>query len=390
MTREVGYYWIRSRESLGSRLGPEWRVGKWTGVAWHLAGLDEEWSDEPHRFEVGDRVVRRGSFDPSALDVPASVQFRPRPVIMPAHMLTPRMQEAETLEQMAEAWVADREALVPAAKELVTELLRFVDAVPAEGDNAQLDYDVDAMVARAVTLLEPVRGSKQLQVKFQNESDHPLEAHTREEDGFLVFAIRSPDRLPTSERASDIRTLYSMRWAMQRFVELRKMDERPSFRVTWRVVDGIREYRLEIRREDGTVERPIWPMSIGGETADVDSFDVTAKEQGVVARCLSLASVMPEHMKALNAAEFDWSLNVGGFHVAVSARPMGEKEESRLRVGMLTDEGAKNPSTPSQLVDEEYNVGNLLRAYWRGQFGKAELMAGIEKRVDQLVPEKRS
>lgn len=171
----------------------------------------------------------------------------------------------------------------------------------------------------------------------------------------------------------------------QRFIELRKMGERPRFRVTCRVVDGVREYRLEIRKDDGIVERPIWPLPIGGE-----SFDVTAKEEGVVERCLGLASVMPEHMKALNAAEFDWSLNVGGFHVAVSARPMGEKEESRLRVGMLADEGAKEPSTPSQLVDEEYNVGNLLRAYWRGQFGKAELMAGIEKRVDQLVPEKRS
>lgn len=338
MTRAAGYYWVRGQ--LNDDSWDEWLVLRWK---------DDQWWQGHHpyrmvRFEVGDRVERRPSVDevysaaskfaepfghkrfyPGAFEVPPAIGFRPNPVVLPAHMLTPRMQEAETLEQMTAAWMADREELVPAAKELVTELLRFVDAVPMEGDDAQLEYDVDAMVARAVTLLEPVRGSKQLRVKIQNESDHPLEAHTHEEDGFLVFAIRSPERLPTSERGSDIRTLYSVRWAMQRFVELRKMGERPGFRVTWRAVDGIREYRLEIRKEDGTIERPIWPMPMGDEMANVESFDVDPKEHGVIGRCVALASVMPEHMKALNAAEFDWSLNVGGFHVAVSARPIGEK-----------------------------------------------------------------
>lgn len=51
-------------------------------------------------------------------------------------------------------------------------------------------------------------------------------------------------------------------WALDRMVELRKQGEKARFRITWVNRDRRRVYRLEIRREDGKIERPVWPLPL--------------------------------------------------------------------------------------------------------------------------------
>lgn len=67
---------------------------------------------------------------------------------------------------------------------------------------------------------------------------------------------------------SDAKVMASVRWALGRMIELRKAGEKARFRITWRVRGGTRTYRLEIRRESGVIERPIWPLPIGGESVE--------------------------------------------------------------------------------------------------------------------------
>lgn len=143
-------------------------------------------------FEIAGRIERGKKTEVLALP-DAQQLYRPDRVILPDHMLTPRMKQATTVAEMAEAWVEDSKELQPAAEKVVDELVKFVHAEPMEGDNAVLEYNRDAMVARAIALLEPVRGSRVLKVRFENQTDYELECQTEEKDGFLVLRLRRPE-----------------------------------------------------------------------------------------------------------------------------------------------------------------------------------------------------
>lgn len=56
----------------------------------------------------------------------------------------------------------------------------------------------------------------------------------------------------------------SVLWALGRMVELRQAGEQARFRVVWQDYFEGREYRLEIRRADGVIERPPWPFPLAG------------------------------------------------------------------------------------------------------------------------------
>lgn len=200
MTRKSGYYWLADSSYLDTEDG-HWNVGYFNGRSWQVIGSDDPFDEAELQFEIAGRIEReskpqtpaRGLLRNLGDRLPDAQQlFRPDRVIMPDHMLTPRMKQATTVAEMAEAWAADREELQPAAEKVVDELVKFVHAAPMEGDNAVLEYNRDAMVARAIALLEPVRGHKQLRVRFENETDYALDVHTEEKDGFLVLRLRRP------------------------------------------------------------------------------------------------------------------------------------------------------------------------------------------------------
>lgn len=204
MTRKPGFYWLVDSSYLSFEDG-YLNVGHFNGRSWQVMGSDESFDEKELALEIAGRIEREskpqtpavGSLGhPGADEVFERLQgargFRPDRVIMPDHMLTPRMKQATTVAEMAEAWASDREALQPAAEKVVDELVKFVHAEPMEGGSAVLEYNRDAMVARAIALLEPVRGHKQLRVRFENETDYALDVHTEEKDGFLVLRLRRP------------------------------------------------------------------------------------------------------------------------------------------------------------------------------------------------------
>jgi len=65
--------------------------------------------------------------------------------------------------------------------------------------------------------------------------------------------------------------LASVAWALNRMVEIRKAGQKARFRITWIERDGRREYRLEVRRDDGRIERPPWPFPLAGSEAVEES-----------------------------------------------------------------------------------------------------------------------
>lgn len=145
---------------------------------------------EESGFEVLERAIEEFERrEEGVMGTEAGVARETR-VVMPSHMLTSRMKQATTLPEMAEAWVEDLKELQPAAEKLVDGLLELVHVEPMEGDNAVLEYDRGVMVARAIALLEPVRGSNALRVRFENETGYALDVHTAQEDGFLVLRLR--------------------------------------------------------------------------------------------------------------------------------------------------------------------------------------------------------
>lgn len=76
---------------------------------------------------------------------------------------------------------------------------------------------------------------------------------------------------------SDEKMVASVLWALGRMVELRKAGAAARFRVTWRDYAGRREYRLEIRRGDGVIERPIVPFPLGGGQSVEESDEGSCK-----------------------------------------------------------------------------------------------------------------
>jgi hypothetical protein len=69
--------------------------------------------------------------------------------------------------------------------------------------------------------------------------------------------------------------MQSVKWAIERMIALRKAGEAARFRVSWADRDGVRHYRLEIRRESGVIERPISPLPLGSKNAVEESSKVT-------------------------------------------------------------------------------------------------------------------
>lgn len=102
--------------------------------------------------------------------------------------------------------------------------------------------------------------------------------------------VLSGQLLCPSARSDERRVYESVRWALRRMVELRQKGHGARFRVTWLDrVEG-REYRLEIRREDGSIERAIWPLPLGtanaveeaGEAENRSSWTNVRQAMGVV------------------------------------------------------------------------------------------------------------
>jgi len=61
-------------------------------------------------------------------------------------------------------------------------------------------------------------------------------------------------------------------WALVRMAELLRQGVTGArFRVCWIDRGGKRLYRVEIRREDGTIERPIRPLPLGGKVVEEGS-----------------------------------------------------------------------------------------------------------------------
>lgn len=67
----------------------------------------------------------------------------------------------------------------------------------------------------------------------------------------------------------------SVRWALDRMIELRQKGEAARFRCSWVERKGQREYRLEIRRSSGAIERPIWPFPLSDAEAVEEAAALT-------------------------------------------------------------------------------------------------------------------
>lgn len=65
----------------------------------------------------------------------------------------------------------------------------------------------------------------------------------------------------------DVEMVDSVRWALSRMVELRSTGQTARFRVTYADREGRREFRLEVRRADGRIERPPYPFPLTGSGA---------------------------------------------------------------------------------------------------------------------------
>lgn len=95
-----------------------------------------------------------------------------------------------------------------------------------------------------------------------------------------IVALREVERDAAVERRGALggssdeleRTaVHSVLWALGRMVELRSTGQHARFRVTWRDVGGRREYRLDILRESGVIERPPYPMPLGTRSSVLES-----------------------------------------------------------------------------------------------------------------------
>jgi len=60
-------------------------------------------------------------------------------------------------------------------------------------------------------------------------------------------------------------------WTIARVVDLRRQGERATFRVTWKKTPGLTVYSLDVRRADGTIERPIFPYPLFHASGSTDA-----------------------------------------------------------------------------------------------------------------------
>lgn len=77
------------------------------------------------------------------------------------------------------------------------------------------------------------------------------------------------------------KTLTPDEWAIWRLVEIRQAGEDARLSIVlYGERSGHRRYRLEIRRANGSIERALWPLPVGGERTEASVTLVEEKQDG--------------------------------------------------------------------------------------------------------------